>query len=138
MPLSKTGTMGGANLSQLPGRATGDAYQEAETIMTGDGTISNAASAAFPISQGTYTLTKGSAAAIILGAPNLLQSGTVINITAGSAFAHVVTATGLVQDGVTGGGKGTLTFAAFVGSSISLVASQQKWNVLAKNLVTIT
>jgi hypothetical protein len=135
MPINRTGTMGGSYIPSPQARATGDTSQEAETIIPGDGQIGGPA---YPIAQQTYTLTKGSAAAISLLAPNTVQAGTVINITSGSAFAHVVTATGLVQDGVTGGAKTTITFAAFVGASVVLVASQQKWNVLALKAVTIT
>lgn len=135
MGISRTGTMGGAFLAPLPGKATGDMMQEGETILVGDATIGGNA---VPIMQGTYTLTKGSAAAIRLNAPNTLQAGTTIQITSGSAFAHVVTATALLQDGVTGGAKTTATFAAFPGASMTLVASQGKWNVCSLNVVTIT
>jgi hypothetical protein len=100
-----------------------------ETIITGDGAIT--------IADGLVTLTKGSAAAITLAAPTAAQAGTVIVITAGSAFAHVVTATGLLEDGVVGGAKNTATFAAFRGATITLVASQLKWNVVSKNVVTV-
>jgi len=137
MPINRTGTMGGAYSPQPQTKATGDSQQEAELLIPGDGTIGNGANH-FPICQQTFTLMKATAAAIVLAAPSALQAGTVINITSGTAVAHVVTATGLVQDGVTGGAKTTLTFGAFVGASITLVASQQKWNVLGKNVVVIT
>jgi len=127
--------MGGAWTPQPQQRGTGDQAQEAELIIPGDATIGTDT---IPICQQTYTLTKGSAAAIILKAPTTAQSGTVIVITSGSAFAHVVTATGLLQDGVTGGAKSTITFGAFVGASITLVASQKKWNVLGINVAPVT
>jgi hypothetical protein len=135
MPVNRAGAMGGAWLPQPQVRGTGDAAQEAETIIPGDGTIG---SDLYPICQQTYTLTKGSAAAIKLLAPSIAQSGTILTITTGSAFAHVVTATGLIQDGVTGGAKSTITFGAFIGASISLVASRQKWNVLGINVAPVT
>jgi hypothetical protein len=92
-------------------------------------------------SAGYAVLTKGSAGAYTLAAPPAAGSadeGTALEITAGTAFAHVVTATGLIQDGVTGGAKTTMTFAAFVGASIMLRGYNAKWHVIAKNLVTIT
>lgn len=99
--------------------------------ITGDGAIT--------IVPGIVVLTKGSAAAITLAASAAGTLGTRITIVAGSAFAHVVTATGLVDDGITGGSKTTLTFGAFVGSSITLIAAQSgKWAVESKNVVTIT
>jgi hypothetical protein len=136
MTLLNTGTMGGAFLAPLPGRVTGDVFQEGEILIPADSTIGNAQGNVL-IQQGTYTITKGSIAAIILKAPNVLQAGTIINITSATAFAHVVTATGLLQDGVTGGAKNTATFPAFAGASITLVASQQKWNVLGLKVVTV-
>jgi hypothetical protein len=83
-------------------------------------------------------LTKGSAAAMTLAAPTAAQEGTVLMITAGSAFAHVVTATSLIQDGVTGGAKTTMTFAAFVGATITLIALNLQWYVVSKNAVAVT
>lgn len=79
----------------------------------------------------TYTL----AAAPASGSDD---EGMAIEITAGTAFAHVVTATGLIQDGVTGGAKTTMTFGAFLGSSIKLRGWAGKWHVISKNVVTIT
>lgn len=106
-----------------------------------------AASGAFPtvakatdgaiITKGFAVLTKTSAGAYTLAAPAIGANGQQLVITAGTAFAHVVTATNLIQDGVTGGAKDTLTFAAFVGASIHLVAYNQTWYVVAKNLVTV-
>lgn len=82
-------------------------------------------------------LTKGSAGAYTLAAPSTAQEGYRLLILCQSAFAHVVTATNLLDDGVTGGAKDTATFAAFVGSSLELIAINQKWHVVAFNLVTI-
>lgn len=48
-----------------------------------------------------------------------------------------MTATDLVNDGVTGGAKDTMTFGAFAGASIDLVAFNGKWHVVAKNVVTV-
>lgn len=86
---------------------------------------------------GNAVLTKGSAGAYTLAAPAASQDGARLVITNGTAFAHVVTATDLLHDGVTGGAKDTATFGAFVGASLELMAYNQKWHVLSKNVVTI-
>ena len=79
-------------------------------------------------------LTKGSAGAYTLAAPTSAQEGYRLTILCQSAYAHVVTATNLLDDGVTGGAKDTGTFAAFVGSSLDLIAINLKWHVIGKNL----
>lgn len=102
------------------------------TIIPGDGAI--------PVTRdGIYLLTKGSAAAITLAVPGAANIGRRITVTGGSDFAHVVTAASTsVHDGTTGG-HGTLTSAAFQGSSLTLVAvTAAKWNVVANNLFVIT
>lgn len=99
------------------------------TTISGDGAIT--------ITGGVVALTKGSAAAITIAAPSAPQAGTTIKIFAGSAFAHVVTFTGAtLDDGITGGGKTTVTMAAFVGSSIEVTAYNLRWTVVAKNAIT--
>lgn len=98
--------------------------------ITGDGAVT--------IQSSIVQFTKGSAAAITLAAPTVAQAGTRLVLTAGSNFAHVVTATSLIQDGVTGNPHSTLTFGAFIGASIELIAVGLFWNVLGKNVVTIT
>jgi hypothetical protein len=80
------------------------------------------ADGAITIATGIAKLTKGSIAAMTLAAPTVAQEGTELTITSASAFAHVVTATGAIQNGVTGGAKTTITFAAFIGASITLLA----------------
>lgn len=104
----------------------------AQTVVT---TISGDAAAT--IAAGTVKLTKGSAAAITLAAPTAAQEGTIMYFVSNSAFAHVITATGLIDDGITGGSKNTATFAAFAGASITLMAINLKWSVIAKNVVTV-
>lgn len=84
-----------------------------------------------------HVLTKTSAGAYTLAAPTAAEEGMELVIFAGSAFAHVITATNLLDDGVTGGAKDTATFAAFVGSSLRLMAYNLKWVVVGNNLVTI-
>jgi hypothetical protein len=98
------------------------------------------ADGAIPVDvDGTYLLTKGSAAAMTLAVPGTGNEGRRITITGGSDFAHVVTAASTsVHDGTTGG-HGTLTSPAFQGGSLTLVAvTAAKWNVEANNLWVIT
>lgn len=95
------------------------------------------ATPAYPL---TYMLNGATAGAYTLAAPATDGSadGCILRLVAGTAAAHVVTATGLINDGVTGGAKTTMTFGAFLGSSITLTAYNGAWYVLAKNVVTIT
>lgn len=95
-----------------------------------------ATNGALSVTGGTKVLTKGSIGAYTLAAP--AADNVEITIMSGSAFAHVVTATSLVQDGVTGGAKTTLTFAAFVGACIQLRSYNGFWIVVNKNAVTVS
>ncbi len=83
-------------------------------------------------------LTKASALAITLVAPSKSQDGLTLAFTNLTAAAHVITATGLLSDGVTGGGKNTATFAAFVGASLTLMAQNGLWNIMAAVVCPIT
>lgn len=98
-----------------------------------------AASGAIAIASSVVVITKtGSLAAMTLAAPTAAQNGTQLIVTSTTAFAHTITATTLIDDGVTGGSKTTATFAAFAGASITLLAYEDKWLVLSKNVVTIS
>lgn len=87
---------------------------------------------------GTYWITKGSAAAVTLAPASSVPIGTVITLMAGSAFAHVVTAqSGGIFDGTTGA-KTKWTSAAFIGSSITLMAAPNGgWATKAQQLGTV-
>jgi len=107
----------------------GDPAQGGLQVITGDATLPGVA--------GNYILTKGSAAAITLAAPVAgTQDGAVIRIYSGSAYAHVITATGLLYTGAAG--TGVLTFAAYAGAGVTLVAYNAHWIVYINNAVTIT
>ncbi len=93
---------------------------------------------AVTIANGTVVFTKAGVAAMTLAAPTAAQEGTTIVFTSGTANAHTLTATGLIQDGVTGGAKNLATFAAFVGSSLTLQAINLKWHVISLNACTIS
>ena len=93
-----------------------------------------------PIGPGVFVLAKvASAIAATLNAPTAADEGTIMRLTAGTAKAHFVNGqvAGLLQDGVTGGPKDNLTFAAFIGASCTLVALGGFWHVLSLNQVTV-
>jgi hypothetical protein len=92
---------------------------------------------ACPDRETVFVVTKGSAlASSTLANPSKAQNGLRVIITSGSAFAHVVTlANG--NDGTTGNHT-TLTFAAFKGAGVTLIAVNAEWNVVSNVAVTIT
>jgi hypothetical protein len=123
------------NIDLTPGqeanlRAQLDPTQLVATVYTADGALSK--------NSGLKVLSKTSAIAATLAAPTAAEEGQQLIITNGTAFAHVVTATSLIHDGVTGGAKSTMTFGAFLGASIHLIAYNLLWHVVAKNVCTIT
>ena len=88
--------------------------------------------------NGAVAITKAGVAAMTLAAPTAAQEGTTIVFTSGTANAHTLTATGLVEDGITGGAKDLATFAAFIGSSLTLQAVNLKWHVISLNACVIS
>lgn len=88
------------------------------------------------IYSGVIRLTKATAAASILPNPSANDDGLRLTLVNGSAAAHIIT--GSYQDGVTGGTKTTATMGAFVGASLSLIAVNRTWTVLAINVCPIT
>lgn len=101
------------------------------SLLTG----ADAGTLVIPIVSGTYVLTKATAGAYTLAAPTAAQAGTTLVITNGTAAAHTITATSLIWDGTTGVNT-TVTFTAFQGSSITLVAYNLLWNVVSTNVLT--
>lgn len=83
----------------------------------------------------TAYIMKAGVGGYTLAAP--ARSNQRLTIVSRTANAHVVTATGLVDDGVTGGSKNTLTFAAFAGAAIELLSYGSKWNVISVKAVTV-
>lgn len=84
-------------------------------------------------------LTKATAlTSTTLAAPTQAQNGKKLVITSQTAAAHVITATTLLGDAVTGSPHTTATFAAFIGASITLMASDGIWNVVSSTGVVIT
>jgi hypothetical protein len=97
--------------------------------------LAYAADGAIQPRSGVHALTKAGVGAYTLAAPS--RDGLRMKIFNRTANAHVITATGLIDDGVTGGSKNTMTFGAFAGASIDLVSYGGKYNVVAKNVVTV-
>lgn len=85
-----------------------------------------------------FAITKATAAAITLVAPDKSQDGLEITFTSQTAAAHVITATSLLGDAVSGSPHTTATFAAYIGAGIVLQAQNGVWNVITKTGVTIT
>ena len=105
----------------------GNDYKD-KYVLSADGAID-------PHTPGRYIITKGSAAALTLGAPTAgTEDGLEIEISSSTAFAHVLTATGLLQDGA--GHANTATCAAQTGCSFCLTAYNGKWMVASYAGVT--
>ncbi len=99
--------------------------------------VLSASGAMLPHVAATYVITKAGVAALTLAAPTATtDDGKVIVITNSTANAHTLTATGLFSTGTAT--VNLATFAAFAGSSITLMAYQAKWNVISLNAVVLT
>lgn len=90
------------------------------------------------LGAGVFYIVKATAAAVTLVAASTVPVGTEVIFVAGTAVAHVVTAqSGGIFDGTTGA-KTKWTSAAFIGSSITLIAAPNGgWAVLAQQLGTV-
>lgn len=100
------------------------------TVKSSDGAVT--------VADGIIVITKAGVCALTLAAPTLAQNGIYLNFISTTANAHTLTATGLVQDGTTGGPHDLITFAAFAGAGVMLLAYGQKWCVVANNNVTVS
>lgn len=98
-------------------------------LITASGAIS-------PSIQGNYIITKAGVAAMTLAAPASTANGLIIEITSGTAYAHTITATGLLNTGTAS--VNVLTFAAYAGASVRLMAYNSLWNLLGYNTVTLS
>ena len=88
-----------------------------------------------PTQDTTYVLAAPTAAAITLSAPSAAQDGRRLTFRSNTAAAHTVTyAAGFYGDGAT---SNIATFAAKIGSSITIEAQSGAWGVLALANVTL-
>lgn len=101
-------------------------------------TVVASADRALAVNDTFVPITKASAAALTLAAPSAAQAGSMLTISSATDFAHVITATGLILAGASAGAKNTITFAAFAGASVTLIAYNLKWYVRSTVGVTIT
>lgn len=123
-----TGQQGGAFLPKMPQAEP----PLAVTILTGDAYVQP------QYGSGVFWLTKSTAAAITLAPASTVVVGTTVTFMAGNAVAHVVTVqSGGLNDGTTGSDT-KWTSAAFIGSSITLMAAPNGgWAVLAQVAGTV-
>ena len=96
-----------------------DASKSPVTLASADGAIT--------ISPGVVAITKGSAAALTIAAPSTAQNGTIMTIISSTAFAHVVTFTGSTYVNGASSAFNTITFAAYAGSTVRVIAYDGKW-----------
>lgn len=89
--------------------------------------------------SGVFWIVKATAAAVTLAPASSVPIGTTVIFQAGTAVAHVITAqSGGMFDGTTGA-KTKFTTAAFIGSSITLMAAPNGgWSVLAQQAGTVS
>jgi len=90
-----------------------------------------------PTKGGTYLITKAGVAALTLAAPRVgLDDGVCIRLISTTANGHTLTATALLQ---TGSANVTVaTFAANAGASLTLIAFNGLWFVVAQIQITFT
>lgn len=100
------------------------------TLATADGALT--------LAHGVVAVTKAGVCAMTLAAPSAPQNGLTMTVVSNTANAHTLTATNLIQDGVTGSPQDLATFEAFAGASITLMAYNLTWHVIAKNAVTVS
>ena len=103
-----------------------------------DRTFTTAQIAAFGNQPRLFAITKATACLFTLVAPSEAQNGLTIVFTSLTAAAHVLTATSLLGDAVSGSPHTTATFAAYIGTSLTLQAQNGIYNVVSSTGITIT
>ena len=89
--------------------------------------------------HGIVKITKSaSAAALTLAAPiDVTDDGKYINVLSTTAKAHVITATGLIMNGTAGSPLNSITFAAYPGAGVTLMAMGGYWYAIANRACTV-
>ena len=103
-----------------------------------DRTFTSAQIAAWGLQTRNFAITKATACLFTFVAPSEAQNGLVVVITSLTAAAHVLTATSLLGDAVSGSPHTTGTFAAFIGTTLTLQAQNGIWNVVSSTGITVT
>lgn len=132
--------VGGTMVAGQPGVWVDYAPESGLDLPTTSPIITITTSGAIPVSSGNYIITKSSAAAVMtLAAPTAgTMDGMVIKVYSQTAQAHTITATSLVENGASGSPYTTITFGAYIGSSITLKANNGVWLVVTSSSATIT
>lgn len=110
----------------------------ANQVTLGQDTTFTSADVAAIVQSTVFPITKATACLITLVAPSKAQDGLVLQFTSLTAAAHVITATTLLGDAVSGSPHTTATFAAFIGSTVTLQAQNGIYNVISSVGVTVT
>lgn len=119
-----TGNVTGGITGNITGNVTGNVTGQVlppNTVLSGDGAIS------IPTAGwSTFSITKGSAAALTLAAPTAgTDDGKILEIVSETAFAHVITCG---TDGFNAkGSSGTATYGAAKGNVCRLMARNGHW-----------
>lgn len=114
-------------------------YLPSQQTIGEDITYTSAQIAAWGNQPIQFSITKASAAAIVLVAPSKAQDGLVISFTNLTDAIHVITATSLFASAGSGSPYTTATWAnAKAGGGLTLQAENGLWNVLAATNVTLT
>jgi hypothetical protein len=118
----------------FPGVLTSDSINK---LLGGPLVALSASGAIDPHTAARYVITKSGIAALTLAAPTSgADDGLNIEIISSTANAHTLTATGLFEDGASH--VNVATWPSAIGGSISLVAYQGKWYVLALQVVAMS
>lgn len=131
--------VGGTMVSGQPGVWVDYAPESGLDLPSPTPVITITTTGAIPLASGSYVITKASAALMTLAAPVTgVQDGTLIKVYSSTAAAHTITATTLLENGGSGAPYTTVTFGAFIGSSITLRAYGGVWYVVSSSSATLS
>lgn len=83
-------------------------------------------------------ITKAGVCALTLAAPAVADDGKYMNIISTTDYAHTITATDLINNGTVGSPLDLITFAAYRGAGVTLMAVDEVWVVISNRACTIT
>lgn len=113
-------------------------YLPTQETIGEDRTFTSAEIAAWGNQSRLFAITKATAAAIVIVAPSKAQDGLELTFTSLTAAAHTITGTGLIADGASGSPEDLITFDAFIGATITLVAQNGLYNLKANVATVVT
>jgi len=104
-----------------------------------DKTFTTSEIAAYGNQSRTFAITKATAAAITLVAPDKSQDGLILEFTSLTDATHAITATSLLANAGASSPYTTATWAnAKAGGGIKLIAENALWNVISSTNVTLS